>query len=40
LKERIKINGKTGNLGNALSLERGDKPSKIVVSASVAFSKR
>jgi large subunit ribosomal protein L22e len=40
LKERIKIQGKTGNLGNAVTLERGDKPSKIVVNANVAFSKR
>jgi len=40
LKERIKINGKTGNLSGALTLERGDKQSKIVVNANVAFSKR
>lgn len=40
LKEKIKINGKLGNLANAVSLERGDKPSKIVVNANIAFSKR
>jgi len=39
LRERIKINGKTSNFGNALSIERGDK-NKIVVNASCPFSKR
>jgi len=40
LKERIKIGGKTGNLSGALTLDRGDKPTKIVVTAQVPFSKR
>ncbi|ODN06050.1 60S ribosomal protein L22 [Orchesella cincta] len=40
LKERIKVQGKTSNFGNALNIERGDKNSKIVVNASIPFSKR
>jgi len=40
LRERIKINGKTSNFGNALSIEKGDKNSKIIVNATCPFSKR
>jgi len=40
LKERIKIQGKTGNLANAVTIDHGDKVSKIVVTATVPFSKR
>jgi large subunit ribosomal protein L22e len=40
LKERIKVQGKTGNFGNSLSIERGDKNSKIVISGSIPLSKR
>jgi len=40
LKERIKVAGKTSNFGNALNIERGDKNSKIVVNATIPFSKR
>lgn len=40
LRERIKVNGKTGNFVNALTIERGDKNSKIIVNATVPFSKR
>jgi len=39
LRERIKINGKTGNFQGALNIERGDK-NKIIVNATVPFSKR
>lgn len=37
--ERIKVQGKTGNLGNSLQLGR-DRNTKIVVSADIPFSKR
>jgi len=40
LKERIKVQGKTSNFGNALSIERGDKNSKVAVNATIPFSKR
>jgi len=40
LKERIKVAGKTGNFGNNVTIERGDKNSKIIVNASIPFSKR
>jgi len=40
LKERIKIQGKVGQLANQVTFERGDKPSKVVVNANIAFSKR
>lgn len=40
LRERIKVNGKTGNFAGALTIERGDKNSKIIVNATVPFSKR
>jgi large subunit ribosomal protein L22e len=39
LKQRIKVNGKTGNLGTAVTLERLGK-SKVVINADIAFSKR
>ncbi|KAB0791055.1 hypothetical protein PPYR_02855 [Photinus pyralis] len=39
LLERIKVNGKTNNLGNTVSLGR-EKNTKIVLSADVPFSKR
>jgi len=38
LNDRIKVGGKTGNLGSAVSVSR-DK-SKVVVNAEIAFSKR
>merc|ERR1711893_425988 len=38
LHERIKVNGKTGNLGNNVVIERAK--SKIVVTADIPFSKR
>jgi len=38
LHERIKVNGKTGNLGSNVSIERTK--SKLVVTADIAFSKR
>lgn len=37
--ERIKVNGKVGNLGNSVSVEKSGK-SKIIVNAEIAFSKR
>jgi len=40
LKERIKVSGKTSNFGNSLSIERGDKNSKVAVNATIPFSKR
>jgi large subunit ribosomal protein L22e len=40
LKERIKVQGKTSNFGNSLSIDRGDKTSKIVVNGSIPLSKR
>ncbi|GJQ79884.1 structural constituent of ribosome [Trypoxylus dichotomus] len=39
LLERIKINGKTGNLGNAVSLSR-ERNLKLVLSSEIPFSKR
>jgi len=39
LKERIKVNGKTGNLGSAVTIEKLGK-SKIAVNSDIAFSKR
>jgi len=39
LKERIKVNGKTGNLGTAVSLERSGK-SKVNINSEIPFSKR
>merc|ERR1712189_113278 len=38
LHERIKVNGKTGNLGSNVLIERTE--SKLVVTADIAFSKR
>ncbi|XP_071454274.1 large ribosomal subunit protein eL22-like isoform X1 [Hetaerina americana] len=38
LQERIKVNGKTGNLGNSVTLERNK--SKVTVNAEIQFSKR
>jgi len=38
LKERIKVNGKTQNLGNLVSVERTK--SKITVTSDIPFSKR
>lgn len=38
LHERIKVNGKTNNLGNAVTIERNK--SKITVTADCRFSKR
>ncbi|KAK3604559.1 hypothetical protein CHS0354_036290 [Potamilus streckersoni] len=38
LTERIKVNGKTNNLGNNVSLERNK--SKVILTADIAFSKR
>merc|ERR1712126_583458 len=38
LHERIKVNGKTGNLGNNVGIERAK--SKLVATADIAFSKR
>lgn len=37
--ERIKVNGKTGNLGNAVSLGR-EKNTKLVLTSDIPFSKR
>jgi large subunit ribosomal protein L22e len=39
LKERIKVNGKTGNLGTAVVLEKLGK-SKVAINSEIAFSKR
>jgi len=39
LRERIKVNGKTGNLGTAVQLEKLGK-SKVAVNSDIAFSKR
>jgi large subunit ribosomal protein L22e len=39
LLERIKVNGKVGNLGNSVSLEKSGK-SKILVNSEIPFSKR
>jgi len=39
LKERIKVNGKTGNLGTAVVLEKLGK-SKIAINSEIPFSKR
>merc|ERR1712098_1012223 len=38
LQERIKVDGKTGNFGNNVSLER--QKTKIVLTSEIAFSKR
>ena len=38
LHERIKVNGKTNNLGSAVAIERNK--SKIVITAEIRFSKR
>ncbi|KAF4532961.1 hypothetical protein B566_EDAN000649 [Ephemera danica] len=38
LKERIKVNGKTGNLSNAVTLERNK--ARVTINADVHFSKR
>lgn len=38
LHERIKVNGKTNNLGNAVSIERNK--TKITVTSDIPFSKR
>lgn len=38
LHERIKVNGKTNNLGAAITIERNK--SKIVINADIQFSKR
>ncbi|XP_077998377.1 large ribosomal subunit protein eL22-like [Glandiceps talaboti] len=38
LMERIKVNGKTGNLGSHVTVERNK--SKLIVQADIAFSKR
>ncbi|KAL3862239.1 hypothetical protein ACJMK2_008223 [Sinanodonta woodiana] len=38
LTERIKVNGKTNNLGSNVSLERNK--SKVILTADIAFSKR
>ncbi|XP_055332787.1 60S ribosomal protein L22-like 1 [Paramacrobiotus metropolitanus] len=40
LKERIKVAGKTGNLGKAITVERLQQKNHIVVNADTAFSKR
>lgn len=37
--ERIKVNGKTGNLGNAVTLGR-EKNTKLVLNSDIPFSKR
>lgn len=37
--ERIKVNGKTGNLGNAISLSR-EKNLKLILTSEIPFSKR
>lgn len=39
LLERIKINGKTGNLGNSLSLSR-ERNLKLILTSEIPFSKR
>ncbi|XP_022902722.1 large ribosomal subunit protein eL22-like [Onthophagus taurus] len=39
LLERIKVSGKTGNLGNAVSLSR-EKQTKLVLNSEIPFSKR
>lgn len=39
LLERIKVNGKTNNLGNAVSMGR-EKNTKLVLSSDIPFSKR
>lgn len=39
LLERIKLNGKTGNLGNAVSINR-EKNLKLILNSDVPFSKR
>lgn len=39
LLERIKVNGKTGNLGNAVNLSR-EKNTKLVLNSDIPFSKR
>lgn len=38
LHERIKVNGKTNNLGNVVTVERNK--SKVIISAEIPFSKR
>ncbi|XP_017490137.1 PREDICTED: 60S ribosomal protein L22-like [Rhagoletis zephyria] len=38
LKERIKVNGKTNNLGSSVTVERNK--SKILINANILFSKR
>lgn len=38
LHERIKVNGKTNNLGNVVTVERNK--SKIIIAAEIPFSKR
>ncbi|XP_013784814.1 60S ribosomal protein L22-like [Limulus polyphemus] len=38
LKERIKVNGKTSNLGNVVTIEKSK--SKILITADIQFSKR
>ncbi len=40
MQERIKVNGKTDNFAGALNIETDGENSKIVVIASVPFSKR
>nr|ADV03051.1 ribosomal protein L22 [Amphidinium carterae] len=40
LKERVKVNGKTGNLGEKVQIGREEKGKKIVVNAEAPFSKR
>mmetsp|Transcript_20177 Transcript_20177/g.46397 ORF Transcript_20177/g.46397 Transcript_20177/m.46397 type:complete len:126 (-) Transcript_20177:42-419(-) len=40
LKERVKVNGKTGNLGEKVQIGREEKGKKIVVNAESPFSKR
>ena len=39
LLERIKVNGKTSNLGNVVSLSR-EKNTKLILSSDIPFSKR
>jgi len=39
LRGRIKVNGKTGNLGTAVTLEKQGK-SKVIINSDIAFSKR
>ena len=38
LNERIKVEGKTGNMGNNVSLERNK--SKVILNSDIPFSKR